>query len=92
MLIINYGRFYLVEFVLFCLQDPQNSSRNRGFAFVLYYNNACADYSRQKMLNSDFKLEGNTPSISWADPKGTPDHSAAAAQVKYKTSSIKLRL
>ncbi|WCJ22494.1 RNA-binding (RRM/RBD/RNP motifs) family protein [Euphorbia peplus] len=65
------------------IKDPQNSSRNRGFAFVLYYNNACADYSRQKMSNGSFKLEGNTPTISWADPKGTPDHSsAAAAQVK----------
>ncbi|XP_048230662.1 heterogeneous nuclear ribonucleoprotein Q [Ricinus communis] len=64
------------------IRDPQNPSRNRGFAFVLYYNNACADYSRQKMLNANFKLEGNTPTVSWADPKGTPDQSAAAAQVK----------
>jgi heterogeneous nuclear ribonucleoprotein R len=60
------------------LQDPQNPSRNRGFAFVLYYNNACADYSRQKMSNSNFKLEGNTPTVTWADPKSTSDNSAAA--------------
>ncbi|XVF72951.1 hypothetical protein PTKIN_Ptkin12aG0161700 [Pterospermum kingtungense] len=32
------------------IKDPQNTSRNRGFAFILYYNNACADYSRQKMF------------------------------------------
>ncbi|KAJ8748507.1 hypothetical protein K2173_003405 [Erythroxylum novogranatense] len=64
------------------IKDPQNPSRNRGFAFILYYNNACADYSRQKMLNANFKLDGNTPTVSWADPKGTPEHSAAAAQVK----------
>ncbi|KAH9766960.1 Heterogeneous nuclear ribonucleoprotein Q [Citrus sinensis] len=64
------------------IKDPQNPSRNRGFSFVLYYNNACADYSRQKMLNANFKLDGNTPTISWADPKSTPDHSAAASQVK----------
>lgn len=61
-------------------QDPQNPSRNRGFAFVLYYNNACADYSRQKMSSVNFKLDGNTPTVTWADPKSTPDH-AAASQV-----------
>ncbi|CAN1157063.1 Heterogeneous nuclear ribonucleoprotein Q [Linum perenne] len=68
--------------VIELIKDPLNPSRNRGFAFILYYNNACADYSRQKMLNSSFKLDGNTPTISWADPKASPDHSAAASQVK----------
>ncbi|CAA3023310.1 heterogeneous nuclear ribonucleo Q isoform X1 [Olea europaea subsp. europaea] len=46
------------------IKDPQNQSRNRGFAFVEYYNNACADYSRQKMSSGNFKLEGNTPTVS----------------------------
>ncbi|KAK0582381.1 hypothetical protein LWI29_024953 [Acer saccharum] len=64
------------------IKDPQNPSRNRGFAFVLYYNNACADYSRHKMTSANFKLDGNTPTVTWADPKSTPDHSAASAQVK----------
>ncbi|XP_047947335.1 heterogeneous nuclear ribonucleoprotein Q-like isoform X2 [Salvia hispanica] len=64
------------------IKDPQNPGRNRGFAFVEYYNNACADYSRQKMTAASFKLDGNTPTVTWADPKITPDHSAASAQVK----------
>ncbi|KAL9397090.1 hypothetical protein Peur_011343 [Populus x canadensis] len=70
--------------VLELIKDPQTPTRNRGFAFILYYNNACADYSRQKMLNANFKLDGHTPTVSWADPKGMPpDHSpAAAGQVK----------
>ncbi|XWS76818.1 hypothetical protein CRYUN_Cryun01aG0210100 [Craigia yunnanensis] len=63
------------------IKDPQNTSRNRGFAFILYYNNACADYSRQKMSSANFKLDGNTPTVTWADPKSTPDNSAAS-QVK----------
>ncbi|KAJ4955278.1 hypothetical protein NE237_012061 [Protea cynaroides] len=63
------------------LKDPQNPSRNRGFAFIEYYNNACADYARQKMSNVNLKLDGNTPTVSWADPKSAPD-SSAAAQVK----------
>ncbi|XP_015055735.1 heterogeneous nuclear ribonucleoprotein Q [Solanum pennellii] len=64
------------------IKDPQNPARNRGFAFVEYYNNACADYSRRKMVSTNFKLEGNSPTVTWADPKITPDHSSAAAQVK----------
>ncbi|CAN8308818.1 unnamed protein product [Cochlearia groenlandica] len=67
-----------IEFI----KDPTDSSRNRGFGFVLYYNNACADYSRQKMIDSSFKLDGNVPTVTWADPKLSPDNSAAAAQVK----------
>ncbi|KAK8711393.1 hypothetical protein V6N13_146676 [Hibiscus sabdariffa] len=63
------------------IKDPQNTSRNRGFAFVLYYNNACADYSRQKMASANFKLDGNNPTVTWADPKSTPE-STAASQVK----------
>ncbi|MBA0686008.1 hypothetical protein Goari_013638, partial [Gossypium aridum] len=60
------------------IKDPLNANRNRGFAFVLYYNNACADYSRQKMASANFKLDGNNPTVTWADPKSSPDHSAAS--------------
>ncbi|KAK1425286.1 hypothetical protein QVD17_20636 [Tagetes erecta] len=63
------------------IKDPQNPTRNRGFAFVEYYNNACADYSRQKLGSPSFKLDGNTPTVTWADPKITADNSASA-QVK----------
>lgn len=65
------------------LQDPLNANRNRGFAFVLYYNNACADYSRQKMASANFKLDGNNPTVTWADPKSTPDHSAASQVILF---------
>ncbi|KAM3324930.1 heterogeneous nuclear ribonucleoprotein Q [Capsicum chacoense] len=61
------------------VKDPQNSGRNRGFAFIEYYNNACAEYSRQKMSNSDFKLDDNAPTVSWADPKNAE---TASSQVK----------
>ncbi|XP_077248440.1 heterogeneous nuclear ribonucleoprotein Q-like [Tasmannia lanceolata] len=63
------------------LKDPANQGRNRGFAFVEYYNHACADYAREKMSGTDFKLEDNTPTIRWAEPKNAPDP-AALAQVK----------
>ncbi|XP_034932279.1 heterogeneous nuclear ribonucleoprotein Q isoform X2 [Populus alba] len=62
------------------LKDPQNPSRNRGFAFIEYYNHACAEYSRKKMSSPEFKLDDNAPTVSWADPKNAG--SSAASQVK----------
>ncbi|KAF9684689.1 hypothetical protein SADUNF_Sadunf04G0144700 [Salix dunnii] len=62
------------------LVKDKSSSNNRGYAFVEYYNNACAEYSRQKMMDPKFKLGENTPSVSWADPKNTD--SSTSSQVK----------
>lgn len=64
-----------------CFKDPQNPSRNRGFLFVEYYNNACAEYSRQKMTSADFNLDGSKPTVTWAEPKNSSD-SSAVGQVK----------
>jgi heterogeneous nuclear ribonucleoprotein R len=63
------------------LKDPNNSGKNRGFAFIEYYNHACAEYSRQKMSNPKFKLDDNVPTISWADPPKNGD-SSSNSQVK----------
>lgn len=65
------------------IQDPQNSGRNRGFAFIEYYNNACAEYSRQKMSNSDFKLDDNAPTVSWADPKNAETASSQVLLLEF---------
>lgn len=62
------------------VKDMKNTSNNRGFAFIDYYNHACAEYSRQKMMNPKFKLDDNAPTVSWADPKNAD--SSAASQVK----------
>ncbi|KAJ0968642.1 hypothetical protein J5N97_025559 [Dioscorea zingiberensis] len=62
-------------------KDLQNPNRNRGFIFVEYYNHACAEYARQKMSSANFKIDGSTPTVSWAEPKNAADASAAA-QVK----------
>ncbi|KAG5253094.1 nuclear localization sequence-binding protein [Salix suchowensis] len=62
------------------LKDLQNPSRNRGFAFIEYYNHACAEYSRKKMSKPDFKLDDNAPTVSWADPRNAG--SSTSFQVK----------
>ncbi|XP_047337784.1 heterogeneous nuclear ribonucleoprotein Q-like [Impatiens glandulifera] len=67
--------------VIELIKDPQNPGRNRGFGFVEYYNTACADYSRLKMTSPDFKIEGNTPTVTWADPKNSSEHSSAATSL-----------
>lgn len=64
-----------------CFKDPQNPSRNRGFLFVEYYNHACAEHAKEKMTSANFKIDGSTPTISWADPKNAAEASAAS-QVK----------
>ncbi|KAI3987365.1 hypothetical protein MKX01_003115, partial [Papaver californicum] len=65
------------------LKDPQNSNRNRGFAFIEYYNHACAEYSRQKMSTPTFKLEKNVPTVSWADPKNSDSNSSSQVKAVY---------
>ncbi|KAG8376734.1 hypothetical protein BUALT_Bualt09G0094600 [Buddleja alternifolia] len=78
--------FYIDIVFLFAaiFLDPQNSSRNRGFGFVEYYNNACAEYSRQKMSNPNFKLDDNAPTVSWADPKSAESSSSQVKAVYVK--------
>ncbi|KAI8013476.1 Heterogeneous nuclear ribonucleoprotein Q [Camellia lanceoleosa] len=72
------------------LKDPQNPTRNRGFAFVEYYNHACAEYSRQNMSKPEFKLDDNAPTVSWADPKNVD--SSATSQVKFWSALLKPQL
>ncbi|XP_072967390.1 heterogeneous nuclear ribonucleoprotein Q [Typha angustifolia] len=62
------------------MKDPKNSSRNRGYAFIEYYNQSCAEYSRKKMSMPKFKLDSNSPTVSWADPRN--DDSSSSSQVK----------
>ncbi|XP_024024788.1 heterogeneous nuclear ribonucleoprotein Q isoform X1 [Morus notabilis] len=60
-----------------------NSSQNRGFAFVAYYNSACAEYARQKMSNPNFRLESNAPTVSWADPRNAESSSTSQVKAVY---------
>ena len=53
------------------LQDPSNSSCDRGYAFIEYNNTACAEYSRKKMSSPEFMLDDKAPTVSWADPKSS---------------------
>ncbi|XP_057751151.1 heterogeneous nuclear ribonucleoprotein Q-like [Arachis stenosperma] len=62
------------------VKDMKNTKNNRGFAFIDYYNHACAEYSRQKMMSSTFKLGDNAPTVSWAHPKNAD--SSASSQVR----------
>jgi heterogeneous nuclear ribonucleoprotein R len=55
---------------------------------VEYYNNACADYSREKMATPNFKLDTNSPTISWADVKNGDSASAAASASASSTSQV----
>ena len=59
---LNYCIFSFIA-----LQDPHNSDRNRGFAFVEYYNHACAENAKRLLSLPGFKLGTNIPTINWAE-------------------------
>uniref|UniRef100_A0A2N9IS09 RRM domain-containing protein n=1 Tax=Fagus sylvatica TaxID=28930 RepID=A0A2N9IS09_FAGSY len=61
------------------VKDAKNTNNKWGFAFVDYHNHVYAEYSRKKMMNQNFKLGDNAPTVSWADPKNAD--SSAASQV-----------
>ncbi|KAJ7981174.1 Heterogeneous nuclear ribonucleoprotein like [Quillaja saponaria] len=65
------------------VKDMKNTNNNRGFAFIDYYNHACAEYSRQKMMNPKFKLGDNAPTVSWADPKNADSSSSSQVKAVY---------
>jgi len=66
------------------LKDPQNEERNRGFAFVEYYNHACAEHAMRNMSEGNFMLENRTPTVRWADPKNTPITSETPEMLEVK--------
>ncbi|CAN6380490.1 unnamed protein product [Urochloa humidicola] len=63
------------------LPKAPRSGCHKGYGFIEYYNQACAEYARDKMSTPEFKLDTNAPTVSWADHKSSGE-SASTAQVK----------
>eukprot|EP00899_Mesostigma_viride_P021779 jgi/Mesvir1/29602/Mv21458-RA.1 len=63
------------------VKDPACETKNRGFAFVEFYNHSCAEAARKVYTKSTFKLDGNIPTVNFAEPRAEPDPQAQA-QVK----------
>jgi hypothetical protein len=40
------------------------------------------------MASSNFKLDGNTPTVTWADPKTSPDNSASSQVILFDESGM----
>lgn len=78
----------MVASTCFHLQDPKNPGKNRGFAFVEYYNHACAEHARRVMSKPNFRLGSNAPTISWADPRGGADTTSMSQVSKPKTAGL----
>ncbi|XP_074556134.1 heterogeneous nuclear ribonucleoprotein Q-like isoform X2 [Curcuma longa] len=64
--------------------DTKNPSHNRGYAFVEYYNHACAEYSRNKMSSPEFKFDENRPTVNWADPRSGDSSSSQVKAIYVK--------
>ncbi|EES16532.1 hypothetical protein BDA96_08G015900 [Sorghum bicolor] len=63
------------------LVKAPRSDTNKGYGFIEYYNQACAEYAKKKMSTPEFKLDKNAPNVSWADTKNGGE-SASTSQVK----------
>ncbi|CAN6330453.1 unnamed protein product [Urochloa humidicola] len=62
------------------LPKARRSDCHKGYGFIEYYNQACAEYAREKMSTPEFKLDTNAPTVSWADHKSSGE-SASTGQV-----------
>ncbi|PWZ38184.1 hypothetical protein Zm00014a_036153 [Zea mays] len=60
------------------LMKAPGLDRNKGYGFIEYYNQACAEYAKQKMSTPEFKLDTNAPTVSWADPKNANEATSTA--------------
>ena len=59
--------FYYSDLNVYLLQA--RSDTNKGYGFIEYYNQACAEYAKKKMSTPEFKLDKNAPNVSWTDTK-----------------------
>jgi len=57
---------------------PGGSQRSRGFAFVDFFNTACAEKARRALSAPQFSLRGRHVSASWAEAR--PDEADVHAQ------------
>jgi heterogeneous nuclear ribonucleoprotein R len=57
-----------------------STGTSRGFAFVSFYNTACAEKARRLLGSPEFKLRDRPLTVNWAEKTG--EDSAAAATVK----------
>ncbi|EGG24599.1 RNA-binding region RNP-1 domain-containing protein [Cavenderia fasciculata] len=55
------------------LTDPDNSSRNRGFAFIEYTDYYQAEKARKEFSQPNFKIGNCNVTVNWADPIQEPD-------------------
>ena len=54
-------------------QDPNDYTRNRGFAFIVFDCHQDAAVTRRAMINSEFTLWGQTCTVNWAEPENNVD-------------------
>ncbi|AQK57273.1 RNA-binding (RRM/RBD/RNP motifs) family protein [Zea mays] len=64
------------------LMKAPGSGRNKGYGFIEYYNQACAEYAKQKMSTPEFKLDTNAPTVSWADHKNASEATSTSQALK----------
>jgi len=55
------------------LKDPDDPTRNRGFAFVEYKDHPSAERARRNLSKTTFRLGKHLVTVNWADPQPEAD-------------------
>uniref|UniRef100_A0A0D6R040 RRM domain-containing protein n=1 Tax=Araucaria cunninghamii TaxID=56994 RepID=A0A0D6R040_ARACU len=70
------------------IKDPKDSTRNRGFAFVEYYNKACAEKAMKNMVRSKFKLDDKVITVKWASSQRSSTEEVKSVYVRNLPESV----
>eukprot|EP00252_Welwitschia_mirabilis_P003252 TRINITY_DN13342_c0_g3_i1.p1 TRINITY_DN13342_c0_g3~~TRINITY_DN13342_c0_g3_i1.p1 ORF type:complete len:497 (+),score=157.68 TRINITY_DN13342_c0_g3_i1:312-1802(+) len=70
------------------IKDPKDSSRNRGFAFVEYYNKGCAEKAMKNMTQSKFKLDDKLITVKWASAQRTSSEEVKSVYVRNLPENV----
>lgn len=70
------------------IKDPKDSTRNRGFAFVEYYNKGCAEKAMKNMTHSKFKLDDKVITVKWATSQRSSSEEVKSIYVRNLPENV----
>eukprot|EP00887_Chlorella_sp_A99_P007263 scaffold2.g7263.t1 len=63
------------------VMSKENPDYNRGFAFLEFYNSACAQLAKSALSQSDFMIGDRNPTVDFAEPSSKESAASGVKQV-----------
>lgn len=70
------------------IKDPKDTTRNRGFAFVEYYNKGCAEKAMKNMTHSKFQLDDKLITVKWATSQRSSSDEVKSVYVRNLPENV----